>query len=822
MKNSNSKEELPNFINTHPFIKKNKIQARIYQQMIVANALKTNTLCVLGTGLGKTAIATLTIAGILHKKGGKALIIAPSRPLVEQHFESLKKFLNVPEDEILILNGKVQPLKRQELWENGRIFISTPQVVENDIIATRLNPNDFSILVADEAHHTTGNHSYTFVGNVFREKTHILGLTASPGSNIERILEVCENLGIEHVEIRTEDDLDVKQYIAKAKLKPKRVELPEEYNEALKLLKKSLNQRLKVLKEHNAIYTINVNKTDLLVLNKKIMMMDDKNKFQLLKVNSEAIKIDYLIETLETQGKDAFLNYYDKLASQNTKSAKEIYHDRDIKKIVDMINETDIEHPKLESLLEVVSEAVAQKEKVIVFAQYRDTVSKIVDSLKERGIPALMFVGQSNKDGKGMSQKEQSKAIAKFKGEIDVLVSTSVSEEGMDISAVNYVVFYEPVPSEIRFIQRRGRVMRGEGGEVIILIAKGTRDEGYYRAAIAKEKSMKNILKDMQKTLNEKLCEIKKLKNNELDEIEQCKIDQIQDIKKYKENKEIEKTVIIDEKEESKPKYLDLMNVVKSENVKKDEKNKKEDLEKLEKLEKVENISNETLKAKNAKNAKIATIIVDTRERGVGRYFLDKANVEFKTLEIGDYILSDRVAIERKTAEDFEGSIIDKRLFKQLGDLKKYEKPLLIIEGDEFYRLNKNAITGMILSIMVDYGIPIIFTKNVQETVDTLVRIAEREQLKEKRPIAIRYGKRPMSTKERQKFLVEGLPDVGPIMAENLLTKFDTVEEVFTASERELMAVEGVGEITAKNIRKVVTNKFSKPEYSKNKDKDDE
>ncbi|WP_048187497.1 DEAD/DEAH box helicase [Methanococcus voltae] len=789
--------------------------------MIVANALKTNTLCVLGTGLGKTAIATLTIAGILHKKGGKALIIAPSRPLVEQHFESLKKFLNVPEDEILILNGKVQPLKRQELWENGRIFISTPQVVENDIIATRLNPNDFSILVADEAHHSTGNHSYTFVGNVFREKTHVLGLTASPGSNIERILEVCENLGIEHVEIRTEDDLDVKQYIAKAKLKPKRVDLPDEYTEALKLLKKSLNERLKVLKENNVIYTINVNKTDLLILNKKIMMMDDKNKFQLLKINSEAIKIDYLIETLETQGKDAFLNYYDKLASQNTKSAKEIYRDKDIKKIVNSINETDIEHPKLDTLLDVVSEAVAQKEKVIVFAQYRDTVSKIVESLKEQDIEALMFVGQSNKDGKGMSQKEQSKAIAKFKSDIDVLVSTSVSEEGMDISAVNYVVFYEPVPSEIRFIQRRGRVMRGEGGEVIILIAKGTRDEGYYRAAIAKEKSMKNILKDMQKTLNEKLCEIKKLKNDQLSEIGQCKIDSLDNfekIKEYKENENIEKTVIIDEKEESKPKYLDLMNVVESKN-KKNEKNKiknnnenknnkdKYDVEEEKNIIKLDKLSNN--------NPKMATIIVDTRERGVGRYFLDKANVEFKTLEIGDYILSDRVAIERKTADDFESSIIDKRLFKQLGDLKKYEKPLLIIEGDEFYRLNKNAITGMILSIMVDYGIPIVFTKNVQETVDILVRIAEREQLKEKRPIAIRYGKRPMSTKERQKFLVEGLPDVGPVMAENLLMKFDTVEDVFTASERELMTVEGVGEITAKSIRKVITNKFNKPEYSK-------
>ena len=197
----------------HPLIKPNTMESRIYQQVIVANALKKNTLCVLGTGLGKTAVATLTIAGMLSKKDGKILIVAPSRPLVEQHYNSLRTFLNIDEDKIVILTGKIAPAKRKKIWEEGKIFIATPQIVENDIVANRINTDDFVLLIADEAHHTTGNHSYTFVASVFKNKSHVLGLTASPGSNIDKILEICENLGIEHVEIRTYDDADVRQYI---------------------------------------------------------------------------------------------------------------------------------------------------------------------------------------------------------------------------------------------------------------------------------------------------------------------------------------------------------------------------------------------------------------------------------------------------------------------------------------------------------------------------------------------------------------------------------------------------------------------------------
>lgn len=780
----------------HPLIKPNTMESRLYQQIIVANALKKNTLCVLGTGLGKTAVATLTIAGMLSKKDGKVLIVAPSRPLVEQHYNSLKTFLNIDEDKIIILTGKIAPTKRKKLWEEGKIFIATPQIVENDIVANRINTDDFVLLIADEAHHTTGNHSYTFVASVFRNKAHVLGLTASPGSNIDKILEICENLGIEHVEIRTYDDADVREYIKTVKLRPVKVELPKEYGECINLLKNAFKERLKVLRDNKIIYSMNVNKSELLMLQKKIMTIPDSSKYELIKIASEAIKLDYAIETLECQGKEAFLNYYERLGSQNTKSAKAIVRDAKVLKAVYKLRTSEIEHPKMEKLIEIVNNILnknnesGNKEKIIIFAQYRDTVDKIVNVLNSKGINAIPFVGQSNKDGKGMSQKKQVEAVEKFKNDdnINVLVSTSVSEEGIDIMSVNYVIFYEPVPSEVRFIQRRGRASRGEGGECIILITKDSRDEGYYWSAINKERKMKRLLKDMQRILNEKLEERNRDKyiiedKNTLDYLLNKENGEDKKEKKEKEDNIIKEEIKGDEEKEEKIKC---------------EGDKKEDLK------------NTEFEIKNTNAQKPIKIVVDNREKIVSRYLFDKAELEFKNLENGDYILSDRVIVERKTAEDFESSIIDKRLFKQLKDLKKYERPILIIEGDNYFRLSEKIVNGAVISIMLDFNIPVMFSKDAEETANILVKMAEREQLRTKRTIAIRTGKKPMSLKERQRFIVESFPDVGALTAENLLMKFGTIENIVNASEDELMEVEGVGKITAKKIKAVLTEKYEK------------
>ncbi|ADG13914.1 DEAD/DEAH box helicase domain protein [Methanocaldococcus infernus ME] len=766
----------------HKFIKPNKLEARIYQQLIAASALKDNTLVVLPTGLGKTAIAALVIAGLLTKKDGKVLIIAPTRPLVEQHYRTFKDILNI--DGIVAITGKIPPAKREKIYREGKIFIATPQVIENDILSGRLKVDDFILLIADEAHHTVGNHAYAFVAKSFKDKCHILALTASPGHDVDKVMEICENLGIKRIEFRDESDEDVKPYVAKVRMIPIRVELLEEFKKALKLLDDALKERLKFLKDHGVIDSINVTKTELLELNNKLFSYDDEVKYELIKKCSEALKLMYAKELLESQGKDVFLKYIEKLSLQRSKSAKNVVCDERVKKAVNLLKSLNVEHPKYPKLLELIKSILEKNkdERIIVFAQYRDTVDKIVSLLEKNGIKAIKFIGQSCRDGKGMSQKQQVEAIERFKREGQVLVSTSVSEEGIDIPAVNYVIFFEPVPSEIRTIQRRGRAMRGEGGTCYILISKGTSDEAYYWSALKKEREMKRTLRAICKAIEKKLKEKygeDPIKKEYLEEKE----DKEEKIETKEEKKEEEKK---EEPKEEKRK-LTLLDFLKSSG----------------KEEKREEEKKETGKKK-------IKIIVDVREKGMAKLLSEKAEVELKTLELGDYIVSDRVVIERKTDEDFVNSIIDKRLFNQLKDLKKVERPILIIEGNNFSRIHENAIKGAILSIILDYRIPIIFTKDREETADYIIKIAEREQLKEKRPVSIRYGKRAMTLQERQKFIVESLPDVGGALAERLLEHFKTVENVFTASERELMRVEGVGEERAKKIREVLTTEYKK------------
>ena len=186
-------------------------------------------------------------------------------------------------------------------------------------------------------------------------------------------------------------------------------------------------------------------------------------------------------------------------------------------------------------------------------------------------------------------------------------------------------------------------------------------------------------------------------------------------------------------------------------------------------------------------------------------------DVKVRSMAVADYQVSDEVAIERKTTKDFIDSLIDKRLFKQAKELsEEFKHPLMILEGDDLYggMVNPNAIRGSIASIAIDFGISIIPTRNAQDTAAMIKRIAVREQNGERTPIQIRTDKKPVSLMEQQLFIVESLPNIGPVNAKNLLTHFGSVSKVLNASESELQEVEGIGKKTAENIRKVVDSKY--------------
>ncbi len=184
--------------------------------------------------------------------------------------------------------------------------------------------------------------------------------------------------------------------------------------------------------------------------------------------------------------------------------------------------------------------------------------------------------------------------------------------------------------------------------------------------------------------------------------------------------------------------------------------------------------------------------------------------VKQKVLAVGDYLLSDRICVERKTAPDFVSSIMDGRLFSQIKSLKdNFDKPILLVEGNNLYaNVKPNIIRGALAAIAIDFSLPLIWTKDAAETAGIIHWIARREQLDEKREVPIRNDKKAESNKQKQEFLVAGLPGISVVRARALLKKFKSPMTVFNASEEELAQVENVGPKTAKKIREMLEENY--------------
>ena len=720
------------------------------------------------TALGKTIVAILVAADRLEKvKNSKILILSPSKPLAIQHEASFKEFLTVPCSSI---TGAVKTDERVKRWEESQIISATPQTVESDLLKGRYSLKDVSLIVFDECHHGVGAYSYVYLASRYVSQSKynlILGLTASPGSDKEKIKEVCENLYIQNVVVKTEEDSDVRPYFNPVEIDWVRIKMSSELEKIKKHVDKALKVRLKGLKNMGVIRTVSVNKTDILKARGRVQsaiarsVNPKKECFQAISILSAVINIQHSQELIETQGVITFNKYISRLRKKKTKASRSLIHDPNFGKAIYLAKEAEkhgLEHPKLKKVTDIIKKELGQNgqtklqsdryskdvdqkaSKIIVFTQYRDSLEMIHQKLEKEGVKSAKFFGQAPRDGeKGLSQKEQKEIIKAFKiGEYDVLLSTSVAEEGIDIPAVDLVILYEPVPSEVRMIQRRGRTGRKRSGRVKVLITNGTRDEGYYWASVNKERRMKHQLIDP----------------NVLEELNASATERMDNEKRVK--------------------VLDPVP-------------KKEDF---------------------------PLVIADTREGNskVIRHLSEmEMDVKVQAMTVGDYQVSDEVVIERKTAKDFVESIIDKRLFKQARTLiEEFKRPLIILEGDDLYSgmINPNAIRGSIASIALDFGISIIPTRNAQDTAAMIKRIAIREQDGEKTPIQTRTDRKPVNLWEQQLFIIESLPNIGPVNAKNLLKHFGTVANVINASESQLQEVEGIGKKTAANIRKVVDSKY--------------
>jgi len=497
------------------FIKKGEIEDREYQRNLAESVIeKGSSLIVAPTALGKTIVAALIIAEKLKENPEeKILFLAPTKPLAEQHRETLERVMDLDKDKFITLTGEIKPRDRYREWEEKQIITATPQTTRNDLLDEQVPLKNISLVIFDEAHRAVKAYAYVLVSDEYhnhRENPSVLALTASPGSKKEKIERVCRNLGIDNIEIKTEDDKDVKPYVQDKEFNWERVEFPEELKKIKKMLQGYMKKLYSELKEYEFISNYDVNKTrkkKLLNLRKKLSQIDNKGHktYKALSNVAGLMKVHHAIELLETQGTEQTLNYLKKIKNkkkeEKTKAGERLITDPKIQRaIVNLqeMTEKGKEHPKMPLAIQKTKEKIQEGKKVLLFTQYRETVQKLVDRLKEEDIEVEKFIGQTHKENdRGMTQDEQKETIRRFreKGPA-VLVATQIAEEGLDIPSVDTVIFYEPIPSEIRYIQRKGRAGRRQKGEVTILITKNTRDEAYYWSSKNKEKKMKKMLKN--------------------------------------------------------------------------------------------------------------------------------------------------------------------------------------------------------------------------------------------------------------------------------------------------------------------------------------
>ena len=485
-------------------------EPRSYQKAILETCKEKNTLVVLPTGTGKTPIALMLAAERLAAyPRSKILITAPTKPLCSQHMQSFRASSTLHE-EVILLTGSIPPEKRSLLWNEAKVIVATPQTIESDLEQNRINLKEVSLLCLDECHRSRQHYASTILVKKLLEQSpypRILGLTASPGSTHERIQEICSNLSIEAVEIRTEEDEDMKPYIKEKLIEWIKLDVPKEIeniSSRLRQVHKNLLSKVKELGYNKPVQYIN--RKDLLMMQadfRKQITRGNPSAFYGISLIAQIIKLDHLITLLETQSFQAVGKYWEKLKEEETKAAKAILSSSEVRKSVEELKAYKQKvHPKMEKLIELIKEELRSNPsaRMIVFANYRDIVAEITDNCNAAGIDARRFVGQADKAGdKGLKQKEQMALLQEFKqGSFPVLTASSVGEEGLDIPEVSAVIFYEPVPSELRRVQRAGRTGRTKAGKVIFFMMKKTLDEAYYWTSMRKEKRMKNILKHIK------------------------------------------------------------------------------------------------------------------------------------------------------------------------------------------------------------------------------------------------------------------------------------------------------------------------------------
>ena len=808
----------------HALLEPDFLERRLYQLQLAETARSDHSLVCLPTGLGKTTVSLLVTAQRLDDVGGMSLMLAPTKPLVQQHADFYREALQIPDEEIVVFTGEVSPDDRSALWDEATVVMATPQVVENDLVGSRISLAGVTHLTFDECHRATGDYAYNYIAERYHADATdplVTGMSASPGGDAEAIYEVCENLGIREVEVMTTDDADVAEFTHETDLEWERIELPEEVLEIRDALNEVITDRLERLKELGVASSTSPDQSqrDLNRMRAELQQLIDNDQsegYSGMSVHAEVMKLRQAVTLVETQSVEALRRYFERQRNQArssgaSKASQRLVSDPRVREAMRRAESFDELHPKYRKTRMLLAETLGLDggERVIVFTESRDTAETLTEFLSE-SFDARRFVGQGDREGSdGMTQTQQQAVLNEFRaGEFEILVSTSVAEEGLDVPEVDLVLFYEPVPTAIRSIQRKGRTGRQSEGRVVVLMAEDTRDEAYFWISRRREKEMEAELREL-KGIAEDIAA-------DLDDDQQSlsAFHQADEAAGEGESESAAQTPTGSERGSSsgnegvceQPGLQDFAATTETDDPDNPSVSSGDDT--VEPSTPTPSAEGETVE-----------IVADQREldANVARELSkrDEIEIRLETLDVGDYVCSDRVVVERKSSADFVDSLVggDRAIFEQVGAMARhYSRPIVVVEGGSLYEqrdVHPNAIRGALSSLAVDFGASVLYTADETDTTELLAVLARREQETADRSVSVHGEKQAKTLGEQQEYVVSSIADIGPVTARSLLDEFGSVEAVMTASEEELQEVHGVGAVTAERIREVVASSYT-------------
>ena len=828
-----------------PLLVDGLLEKRRYQLRLAETAGSEHTLVCLPTGLGKTAVSLLVTAHRLAERGGMSVLLAPTKPLVQQHAAFYREALSIDDEEIVVFTGDVRPDDRAELWDSSRVVCATPQVIENDLVGNRVSLADVTHLTFDECHRATGNYAYNYIADRYHTDATdplVTAMSASPGGDKEEILTVCDNLGVRDVAVMTEDDADVAEHTYRTDVEWEHVELPETVIEIRDALSEVIKERLTKLKQLGVTTSTdpNMSQSQLNAMRAKLQELinsDNADGYEGMSAHAEIMKLRRAVELVETQSVESLRRYFerqreDAKSSGASKASQRFVSDPRVKESMRKAEAFEDLHPKFRRARILLAQTlgIENGERVIVFTESRDTAETLTEFLGEH-FDTRRFVGQGDREGSdGMTQTEQKETLEEFRaGEFEVLVSTSVAEEGLDVPDVDLVLFYEPVPKGIRSIQRKGRTGRASDGRVVVLLAEDTRDEAFFWMAKNEEDRMEEELRKLKDLEGEIEAEIAR----------QADLESFEDANgERNEGDDNTPSDGVSESSTDEPAVADAS--ADNSGATADASAGTDDPDTADTaLETagsgqagLTDFANETAVetdreaegddgtvAEAAPDGETVEIVADQRELDshIARDLSTRERIEtrLETLAVGDYVLSDRVVVERKGVDDFLDTLVggDRSMFEQVGAAARhYARPVVVIEGDRLYEsrnVHPNAIRGALASLAVDFGASVMQTADADGTADLLEVIARREQETDDRAVSVHGEKGGKTLAEQQEYVVGSVAEVGPVTARALLEHFGSVEAVMMAEEDDLLAVDGVGEVTADRIRTVTASPYS-------------